>query len=286
VPVVAIPGQGYSLVEGFFLPPVTFSADEATMLLLGARVMADNFDAQYRAAAGSAARKIEAVLNQKLREEVHYLQQSIFFVSTGGTDPERLLKLRQAILERRTVRFVYHTRYPDSEARSPTPREADPYRLLHHSGAWYLTAHCHTRREIRHFRLDRMESLELLAGVFTRPRADLVRGHPPDSRPRDLAIRVLFDPQVARWVRESRFYFVVAEEERPEGLLVTLAVRQESEALQWLLGWGARAQVLEPDSLRRRIAAEAQSMLRNYQAELPSPTPSESGRQGGETLLT
>ena len=40
VPVVAIPGQGYSLVEGFFLPPVTFTTDEATMLLLGANFMA------------------------------------------------------------------------------------------------------------------------------------------------------------------------------------------------------------------------------------------------------
>ena len=40
VPVVAIPGQGYSLVEGYFLPPLTFNTDEAIMLLLGADFMA------------------------------------------------------------------------------------------------------------------------------------------------------------------------------------------------------------------------------------------------------
>ncbi len=62
VPVIAQPGHGYSLVEGYFLPPVTFSADEATMLLLGSEFVADNFDAQYREAAETAGRKIEAVL--------------------------------------------------------------------------------------------------------------------------------------------------------------------------------------------------------------------------------
>src|SRR5262249_31219100 len=54
VPVVAQPGVGYSLVEGYFLPPVSFSLDEATMLLLGADSAAQNFDAQYRAAARSS----------------------------------------------------------------------------------------------------------------------------------------------------------------------------------------------------------------------------------------
>src|SRR6185369_16491558 len=51
VPVVSSPGQGYSLIEGYFLPPVHFSPDEAIMLLLGAEFMAQSFDAQYRSAA-------------------------------------------------------------------------------------------------------------------------------------------------------------------------------------------------------------------------------------------
>lgn len=269
VPVVAVPGQGYSLVEGFFLPPVTFTTDEATMLLLGANFMADNFDAQYRAAARSAGRKIEAVLNRKLRDEVHYLEQSILFIADGGTDTEKLLKLRQAILERKTVRFVYHTRYPDSAARPPAPREADPYRLLHFFTGWYLVAYCHTRRAIRHFRLDRLEALELLPKIFTRPAAEALLGYHPTSGGRDLTIRVLFDPGIARWVRESRFFFVTAEEERPDGLLVTLAVRQEPEALQWLLGWGAKARVLEPESLRQKMAQEAEGILRQYRQPDP-----------------
>ena len=55
------------------------------------------------------------------------------------------------------------------------------------------------------------------------------------------------------------------EGDDPPGLLVTLKVRQEREALQWLLGWGRHVRVLEPESLRRRLAEEAAGMLRNHQ---------------------
>src|SRR5690349_12866400 len=117
VPLISTPGRGYSLMKGYFLPPLSFSTDEATMLLLGSDFMAQNFDAQYRAAAQSASRKIEGVLPEKLREEVHYLQNSIVFVARGPDTPESqhrvmlLQQLRRAILQRSTVRFCYQSRY-------------------------------------------------------------------------------------------------------------------------------------------------------------------------------
>jgi predicted DNA-binding transcriptional regulator YafY len=267
VPVVAVPGQGYSLVEGFFLPPVSFTRDEATMLLLGANFMAQSFDAQYRAAAESAARKIEAVLGRRLRDEVHYLQKSIMFIAPGQGDAETLRRLRQAILEHRTARFIYYTRYPDAASKPPAPRLADPYGLLHYAGAWYLLAYCHMRKSVRNFRLDRIDALEVLAGGFTRPADFDFNDSSPDRGSRNLVIRALFDPSAARWVRESRYFFVTAEEDRPDGLLVTLRVRQESEALQWLLSWGGHVRVLEPASLRRQIAAEAGRLLAQHRDE-------------------
>jgi predicted DNA-binding transcriptional regulator YafY len=78
-------------------------------------------------------------------------------------------------------------------------------------------------------------------------------------------VRALFEPGVARWVREAPSYFTVAEEERPEGLAVTLQVRREEDVLQWLLSWGSRVRVIEPESLRERIAAEARAILARYE---------------------
>ncbi|MHB8647952.1 MAG: helix-turn-helix transcriptional regulator [Thermomicrobiales bacterium] len=267
VPIVAVPGQGYALMAGYFLPPLSFRTDEATMLLLGSDVMAQQFDAQYRAAAQSAAAKIEGVLPEKMRDEVRSLQESIRFFAPGDpAEHETLLHLRRAILDHRTVRFRYTARNP-SEPEPPAYREIDPYALIHVSGAWHVSGYDHLRHDLRNFRLDRIEDLQSLDRIFVRPPAFTTRQRPPDTG-RNMIVRALFDAETARWVRESRSFFTVAEEETVDGLLVTLTVRQERDVLAWLLGWGSKVRVLEPESLRRLIADEATALLEHHSASL------------------
>jgi predicted DNA-binding transcriptional regulator YafY len=266
VPVVAQPGVGYSLVEGYFLPPVSFSVDEATMLLLGADSAAQNFDAQYRDAAASAGRKIEAVLSEKLRGEVEYLRGNIAFVTpaslVSGKSASFLPQLRRAIIERRTIRFDYHTRYSQDGRDARNTRETDPYAMLHYGGAWYLIGHCHLRESVRNFRLDRMAELRLLDKTFDRP--PNFRLEEPVDDQRNLKVVALFSPEAAPWVRESWSYYVDSMEEVADGLLVTMRVRVENAIFQWLFSWGAQVRVLEPESLRRRLMAEAGKILENY----------------------
>ncbi len=274
VPLVAVPGRGYGLMEGYFLPPLSFTADEATMLLLGSEFMADNFDAQYRQAAQSASRKIEGVLPEKQWDEVRYLQESIRFIPMGtmesGHEAEMLQQIRRSIIDRTKVRFTYYTRYAQGGGSEQRVREANPYGLVH-SNAWHMVGYCHLRKDIRNFRLDRMDNLELLAQRFERPPDFKMYEHEQQrKRVEGMVVRALFDQEVTRWVRESRSYYKVGEEETQVGLLVTLRVRQESEILQWLLSWGSHVQVLEPESLRRKMVEEAEGMLRNYKSE-PDP---------------
>jgi predicted DNA-binding transcriptional regulator YafY len=268
VPVVSIPGRGYSLVEGYFLPPLSFTADEATMLLLGSDVMAQSFDVQYRAAAESAGRKIAGVLPERLREDVRTLRERIAFIqrdiSMTPGEAERLLALRRAMLEGRQARFSYFARSHADGAQTPTTRTVHPYSLAHIRNVWYLTAWDTTRRDVRRFRLARIDNLSVLDETFTRPEGfqAIRREISPEET---IVVRVLLDHEVARWAREDPSFFRVAEEETAEGLLVMLHVRDEQEVVQWLLGWGRHLRVLEPESLRQRIAAEAETMLRRHQ---------------------
>ncbi len=277
VPLVSIPGRGYSLMKGYFLPPLSFTSEEATMLLLGSDFMAQNFDAQYRAAAQSASRKIESVLPEHLRDDVRYLQSSIRFVAASEAQDspqhKKLQQLRRAILESHTISFQYHKRRPQDDD-AQTNREADPYGLIYMLHTWHLIAHCHLRNDVRVFRLDRIDNLNLLTRTFQRP-ADfsmsISRADKENSR--NIMVRVLFDLSIARWVRESRSFYTTAEEETPDGLLVTLHIRHEEEILQWLLGWGKHAHILQPESLQVRLREEVQAMLNYYQVpqwqELP-----------------
>jgi predicted DNA-binding transcriptional regulator YafY len=272
VPVVATPGQGYTLMAGYFLPPLTFTADEALTLLLGATFVAGQFDADYRAVANVAGRKIESVLPEARRAELHALRESLQIISlphhADAAVPQLLGTLRTAILTRHTVQFHYHARHTAQPGIWARERRADPYTLTHIGGAWYLIAHCHERRAIRKFRLERIERLRTTADTFTRPTTSPSLGIDPQDD-RRVVVRAIFTTEAARWVEESRNFYVVAQDHTPEGLVVTLRVRREEDVLAWLLGWGRQVRVLEPYSLRRRIAAELAATLGEYRADLP-----------------
>lgn len=267
VPIISTPGRGYGLDEGYFLPPLRFTTDEATLLLLGSDFMADNFDAQYCATAQTAGRKIEAVLSKERQADVAYLRQNIHFVTLEAmSNPaalEKLRGLRSAIIARQTVRFRYHARRSQS-GELDTAREVDPYAIAFMSGAWYVTGHDHLRHAHRTFRLDRIESFSVLSKTFIRP-----KDFHPERRDddRQLVVRVLLDPEAARWAQEARPYYWVEEIERPDGLLMTLRVRQLDDIVGWILSWGRQARVLEPEALKQRLAEEARQVRQLYSTE-------------------
>jgi len=267
VPVISSPGQGYTLMDGYFLPPLSFSPDEATTLLLGADYMAQTFDAQYQAAAQTAHTKIEAALSDRLREQVRFLENSMHFIAINPLEssvpPSMLPQIRRAIIQRKTIRFEYQTRYPSLDQTATTYRDADPYALMHIAQAWYLVAYCHLRKDIRHFRLDRIDAMRVLDQTFVR--ADDFAMPPHTLEGREITVKVLVSHEDARWTQEEPSFYQTKAEEYPEGLVLTFRVRHENEILQWVMSWGSKVRVLEPETLKRKIADEAAAILRQYQ---------------------
>jgi predicted DNA-binding transcriptional regulator YafY len=259
VPLVAIPGQGYSLAEGYFLPPLSFNSHEAILLLLGAGFVADNFDADYQRNAELARDKIRAALPPQLLREVEKLQSRFQFISqpVGTENQEFLPSLRRAILESRVVEFEYHARTTEQTTR----RQAAPCALVYYDGAWTMLGYCFLRQAYRHFRVSRLHDLKLLAERYD---------YPHDFKPHEVAIanplvaQVLFEPEAAPWVKEDRYFFIKKWEDTPEGLLVTLNLRELRVAVGWLLSWGRRARVLEPAELAEMVQNEAQAILAHY----------------------
>jgi predicted DNA-binding transcriptional regulator YafY len=263
VPIVSVPGTGYSLMEDYFLPPLSFTADEATMLLLGLDVMTQSFDAEYRGAAQSSARKIAGVLPEAQRDKATWLRESLHFISVSSIDPHEaqcLQALRTAIMNQQQVRFSYRARNssdPDIETRT-----VNPYGLLNVAETWMLAGYCHTRKDTRNFRLSRMGEVTILPAHFQRPADYMLRAHKRMREDTGGVVRVWFDSEVAPWVEESRFFFVVDRQPTEDGgLSVTLRVRQERDALQWVLGWGSHVTRIEPASMQQLVTEELHKMI-------------------------
>jgi predicted DNA-binding transcriptional regulator YafY len=268
VPIVGAPGVGYSLVDGYFLPPVNFTVEEAVTMLIGADFIGQNFDAALKAKAKSSQQKIEAILPKRVREEAARIRSTMKLINVNQQNMENkeatfVEIFRRALLEKRKVSFHYVKKLQEADGNRQSFRAVAPYGLALIQGSWALIAHCDLRNEIRHFRLSRMSQPTILDETFSLPEGfDLQQYSPPDER--SIQVKVLADPSIRDKIKEARNFFMDAIEEHPEGLLVSFRVRHPEELLQWVLGWGAHVVVLEPDSLRILVREEAQKMLERY----------------------
>ena len=188
ITIVGAPGQGYSLMEGYFLPPVGFTAEEAVSLLMGTDFIEQKLDGEYGNAAKAARRKIEAVLPDQVREESVLVRETMRLLHVGESvagwkEKDYLGQVRRAILERRKLSFTYLKKISESDGKRESRREVAPYGLVLVQGNWVLIASCDLRQDIRHFRLSRMTELIVLEEGFSMlPGFDLSRYRPPDDR--------------------------------------------------------------------------------------------------------
>src|ERR1700736_50976 len=108
VPLVALPGKGYRLMEGYFLPPLSFSATEAALLVVGGEFVSARVEPELKGTAEQALRKLTGVLPVDRRAAVDRWRSEMLFPERGRTLDPRLAQMRAAVQERQVVRLVYH----------------------------------------------------------------------------------------------------------------------------------------------------------------------------------
>ncbi|WNS42307.1 YafY family protein [Paenibacillus sp. MMS20-IR301] len=268
VSVIGAPGQGYSLMEGYFLPPVSFTVEEAVTLLIGTDFIEQSFDAHYVSKARTSRGKIEAILPEAVRSEASRIRKGFRLFSSpeevSRTQAKVYLEaIREAMLEERKISFTYAKGIAGADGSRQSVRTVAPYGIVLHQGSWILIAWCELRQGIRHFRLSRMTELIILEAGFKLP-ADfnLDNYRPPDDR--NVLVRIHVDSDIADKVREANNFFTETIEEHTDGLFITFRVRQPEELLHSVLGWGSGVMVMEPESFRHRVRDELEKMLKRY----------------------
>lgn len=262
VAIIGAPGQGYSLMEGYFLPPVHFTPEEAESLLLGVDYIERQFDRTHDATIQSIRRKLISVMPASVQQDADRMRSSLKMIADEA-HTEGLAVLRRAVLEERRVCFRYVKPVRGEDGEREHVRKVDPYGIVHVKGNWAMVAYCHLRQELRHFRLSRIKELELLDEPFVRPSDFCLQSYTP-SDDRSMIVRVLLRATAADKVKEQGYYYVEVMEDHPEGALVTLRVRRPDKVLGWIMGWGTLAEVLEPESLAELVYLEAKKIVQQY----------------------
>jgi predicted DNA-binding transcriptional regulator YafY len=260
------PYGGFSLVRGYKMPPLVLTPEEAAAVSLGAGLVEDLWGALYRQAAHAALAKLENLLPEPQREELSWARRTLVTAGLyhpGLEDLAAILEsLRQAIRQSNRVQMLYQS----ASRSAPEPRRIDPYALAFRWGWWYVIGYCHTRQELRTFRLDRIQELTILQKTFQPPanfhaRAyieETTRGLP------QLQARLKFTPAAVPAARSNRFFWSDFAEQPDGSLLVTLPAPDLNWAASTILAYGPVVEVLDPPELRQLVHAWAQSVAELY----------------------
>ena len=160
------PGGGYRLRPGFKLPPLLFSEEEATAIVLGLLSSQWLEIGQSSVAVEGALAKVLRVLPLRARERLHAVSSHLVLSPSehvSRPDAALLIDLSEAIQQRQRVVIDYRSQHD-----SLTKRTVEPYGLAGWWGHWYLAGYCCLRQGYRLFRLDRIQGMQVLAETFTR----------------------------------------------------------------------------------------------------------------------
>jgi predicted DNA-binding transcriptional regulator YafY len=266
VPVEAERGRygTYTLGQGFKLPPMMFTDEEALALALGllsARRL--GLDGAAPAVEGALA-KLERVMPDALRQRVRTLERTVVPATVAPASlpaGDVVVKLSEAVRNRKRVWMRYR-----SEPSEETEREIDPYAVVSNEGRWYAVGYCHLREARRLFRLDRVVSVEPREQTFERP---------PGFDAPDEVLQAIADMRGERWSVEVLLQTTLeAARGQVSAIGTTLhettegvVLRSSTSNLDWvarmLAGSSFPFVVRSPDELReelRRRAAELSAL--------------------------
>ena len=159
VPIITEDGKGYSLMEGYRIPPVTFTEREANALITAEQFVLKNKDASFIKDYTEAISKIKSVLRQSTKENANLLSDRIAISQNNSYDrTSNYLSALQLALTNFNLTTID---YQKLETEETTTRIIEPFALLSTQENWLLVAWCRLRKAFRLFRLDRIKNLQI-----------------------------------------------------------------------------------------------------------------------------
>lgn len=164
IPILTEEGKGYTLMEGFRIPAVMFTENEANALITAEQLVLKNKDASFVKDYTDAVSKIKSVLRANTKDKANLLSSRTLSGQNAGneTTSNNLSILQLALTNFNLVKIKYYS--PDNN--QTTERTVEPFAIYTTQENWLLIAFCQLRNEYRAFRLDRIQYLWVLYQTF------------------------------------------------------------------------------------------------------------------------
>ena len=269
VPIGGNAGEGYFIVEGYHLPPVVFNKEEASALLMGAKFIEKIGDPYTDEWYQKAMFKIKAVLKYSDKEFLENLEQRISIQPSSRPNnfPEsHIAEIQMAIATNKLVKMTYYSHYSEET----TEREVEPLGMVFYSGRWHLIGFCRLRKDLRDFRADRIQKVQVLPETIN-----------PQEHPDYLEFLnesllgtdakeavVVCTAFMVRVMGEQKYYMGFAEEQKLDDgrYRMKFFTPNYQYFTHWLMMFGNEVDIESPSELQGLAATYAKELLAHHSA--------------------
>lgn len=272
IPVEASIGRhgGYRLRPGFKLPPLMFTEEEATAIILGLLGTSWLEIGQSAVAVEGALAKVSRVLPRQARERLQAMSSRLFYFAPrqeSRPDISLVIALSEAIGQQQRIAMTYHSLHNEV-----TDRKVEPYGIVGWDSHLYLVGYCCLRQDRRTFRVDRIEQIELLAESFVRPEDFDCRTY----------MREQYSGVTARWHIEVEFQaplFIVREKipasygqfsVTPTGVLFQLQYEDLDDMARYLMALNLPFVIHQPQELCDALLRLAEQIVQIANEQPPA----------------
>lgn len=263
IPVVTQEGKGYAMLDGYRLPPVMFTREEAIALLTAEKLAAQLTDANTAQLSGTAMNKLRAAMRRSDRDHLETLAPHIL-VMEPVSQPGRSNAYQQLVTAV-TAHRVIQLSYRGADSDSPVNREIEPIGLYLNQH-WHVVAYCRLRQAFRDFRLDRIQHLQLKEEIFT-ARPETLQQYWANEAKRQSKEKVIIHfqtdavmPALTQHLQDTKHqYGWTQEEPLPDGRMeMIFFIGSLPYLATWLLPFAGAVTILEPQELRKHLHDLAQ----------------------------
>lgn len=264
VPIYSEAGIGYSLMDGYRLPPVMFTREEASSFIAAEKLMQQFPDKELGEHHQSAMFKLKAVLKSADKDLVSDIEAKVLVRNSpdvfNKNAPNALAQVFRSIGEKKQIILSYEA----IAASQPSMRTIEPVGVFHENQNWYIFGYCHLRKDYRQFRTDRIHDIKLTDVNFEIAH-DALESYLGKSESENLTeVVILVDKYVAKYLKYDRKHHgFVSERECSNGVEMTFLSRDlENGFARWFMMFPDYATIVKPERLKTRIAELLQAGLK------------------------
>lgn len=267
IPIIGDPGIGYSIMDGYRLPPIMFNEGEALALLTAEKFIGNITDEKTQAAYSEAMTKIKAILRSTDKQSLAVLEDSIAFPSYKWWENKSYL---QDLFKSIASKAILKIEYQKADG-STSNRQIESIGCYHQYNNWYLVAYCQNRAAYRTFKMNRILNLKILDQHFETEHISLQtyinqQNQAWKAQQQFQTVEVAFHRSVLEHAESRKYYFGFIEQVEEKEVVRMKFLNSSMEIVaRWLLQFGNKATVLEPVELQCTIKQLATELYEHYQ---------------------